>query len=442
MPEAIIETAIGLFFVFMITSIASSQLVEWLASYRHWRANELEKTIRAMLYDPQIKGKIDSDALILADKLYAHPLIASLAPAGKKPSYIPASKFTLALFDVILSAGTETSSLGRARLGLEQVKNHLLTSLPSSAGPDLLSLLNQIQALVDEARAAGHDDEAIAAFALPPRLNNELKGFLQSYGIPEQAFNTLIQSMTPSGDLQLAQIRTGVAQLARVRPELSQLITSLFNSLDTYVENAEPQLAAARRNLEKWFDDVMERAGGGYKRRTQLWLGIVGLIVALLLNVDAVSIATTLWRDPTLRANVVQQAQKYQLSETSDGAAISSPSEAAQAIRDLNTQLGQDLRLPIGWGAQPHALQAGESCTLLPLRSGDIWGVPGAAGCMQLTDAAPNPNGGLVGKLTGFIIIALAVSQGAPFWFDLLSKLTNLRGTGPAPVTSRQKTEK
>jgi hypothetical protein len=387
-----------------------------------------------------VAGKIDSDALSLAEKIYSHPLIASLSRPGKKPSYIPASKFTLALFDVILTAGTDTSSLGRARLGLEQVKNHLLTGLPASAGTDLLSLLNQIQALVEDSRAAGHTDEAIAGFALPPRLNTELKGFLQNYGISEEAFNTLIQSMTQNSDVQLAQLRTGVAQLSKLRPELSHLITSLFSSLDTYIVGEEPQLAAARRNVEKWFDDVMDRAGGWYKRRTQLWLGLSGLLLALMLNVDAVSIATNLWRDPTLRQNIVQQAARYQLTQpdTTSNASVP-PGDVAQSIRELNNTLGQDLRLPIGWRSRPAVLVSGQTCAILPLRSGDVWGLPTAAGCMQIVDAAPNPNAGVLGKLAGFLIVALAVSQGAPFWFDMILKLINLRGSGAVPENTNKK---
>ena len=439
MPEAIIETAIGLFFVFLLMSMVASQIVEWIASQRRWRATELENTIRAMLNDPGVKDKLDADALVLADKLYQHPLIASLSRPGKKPSYIPASTFTLALFDVILTAGSQTSSLGRARIGLEQVKNHLLASLPASAGPDLLSLLNQIQTLVDDATALKVGDEVIAGLALPPRLNNELNGFLKSYDISPEAFNALIQSMTSSGDIQLAQIRTGVAQLTRLRPELAQLITSLFTGLDSYAARGEQQLAVARRNVEEWFDDSMDRAGGWYKRHIQLWLGIAGFILAFALNVDAVNIATTLWRDPTLRATVVQQAQKYQLTANIDGSPVTNSDEAAKAIRDLNDKLGQGLGLPIGWRTAAYTLQTGETCAVLPMRTGDVWGLPTSKGCMQLQDAVPNPGANPMGKLAGFIIMAAAISQGAPFWFDMLSKLINLRSSGAVPASSNDK---
>jgi hypothetical protein len=52
---------------------------------------------------------------------------------------------------------------------------------------------------------------------------------------------------------------------------------------------------------------------------------------------------------------------------------------------------------------------------------------------MQVLEAAPNPNVGLLSKLAGWIITAAAVSQGAPFWFDLLQKLVNMRLAGKKP---------
>jgi len=437
MPEALIETAIGLFFVFLLMSLVSSQVVEWFATYRRWRANELEKTIRAMLYDPAIQRNIDKQALILAEKLYEHPLITSLARPGSKPSYIPAGKFALALFDVILTAGTEASTIGWARVGLEQVKNQLLAALPSAAEAELLNLIDRIQKLIDEARAAGSAPAQIAALSLPPGLNDELNGFLKRYSISQSTINALVQPLMTDSELQLNQILNAVLQLAKSRPQLSQLVTSLFTSLDTYLSEGESRLSAARHTVEQWFDDAMDRASGWYKSSTQLWLGLVGLLLACLLNVDTISVATALWRDPTLRQNAVEQAKKYQLTST-DGTSFSNPAEVAQAIRDLNTQLSQDLHLPIGWRTQVYQLQAGESCVFLPTRRGDVWGISSQNGCVYLREAAANQNAGVLMKVLGLLLTAVAVTQGAPFWFDLISKLTNPRGSGNVPATSQE----
>jgi hypothetical protein len=439
MPEALIETAIGLFFVFILMSLVSSQLVEWIASYRRWRAKHLEKAIRNMLQDPVVQKNLDQDALLLADKIYEHPLIASLHLPDTKPSYIPAGKFALALFDVIVTAGTKVSTVGRARVGLEQVKNHLLASLPSQAEVELLSLIDQIQKLIDKAKATGPNPEAIAALSLPPLLNDELNGFYKRYSISPATINALVQPFMVDSDLQYAQILNGVVQMAKYRPQLAQLITSLFSGLDVSLSTGESRLVAARRNIEEWFDDTMDRAGGWYKQHTQIWLGIVGFILALALNVDTTSIAFALWRDPTLRQNVLEQAQKYQMTSTKDGKPITNPEEAAQAIRDLNSELSQQLLLPVGWHTEVHGLQPGEACVWFPQRPGDIWGFTSPQGCVQVRDAPASQNAGLLAKVLGLVLTALAVSQGAPFWFDVLSKLGNMRSAGPVPATSAEK---
>lgn len=437
MPEALIETVIGLLFVFILMSLISSQLVEWIASYRRWRAKDLEKTIRNMLYDPLIQKNLDREALVLAEKLYEHPLIASLAPPGRKPSYIPAGKFALAFFDVIVTAGTEVSTIGRARVGLEQVKNHLLVALPSSAEVELIELIAKIQKLIDDAKAIGSNPATIAALSLPPGLNDELNGFYRRYSISSPTVNALVQPLMADSDIQMTQVLNGVVQMAKSRPELSQLITSLFSSLDTYLAEGDSRLSAARHTVEQWFDDTMDRASGWYKRSTQFWLAIVGLFLAALLNVDTLSVATALWRDPTLRQTAVEQAQRYQSSSGDDGATFSSPAEAAQAIRDLNAALSRDLQLPIGWRTEIYALQDNETCVWLPQRTGDVWGISSKNGCLQLKEASPNPSAGPLLKLLGLILTAAAVSQGAPFWFDLLTKVSNQRGSGAVPPPSQ-----
>jgi len=265
-------------------------------------------------------------------------------------------------------------------------------------------------------------------------LNDELNGFLKRYSISLGVFNTLIQSVTNESDIQFNQIITGVMQLTKSHPELSQLITSLFANLDAKLAKEDTRLAAARKNIEDWFNDAMDRAGGWYKRHTQVWLAVVGFALALLLNVDTLTIANALWQDPTLRQSVVEQAQNYQLTSAIDRSPLTTPDEAAQSIRDLNAKLAKDLRLPIGWHTEIYVLQPGEFCTIIPNnKSHNIWGIPRGNGCVQIQDALPNTTNGLFLKFLGLIITAVAVTQGAPFWFDTLQKLVNIRLSGKKP---------
>jgi hypothetical protein len=42
-------------------------------------------------------------------------------------------------------------------------------------------------------------------------------------------------------------------------------------------------------------------------------------------------------------------------------------------------------------------------------------------------------------KIGGLLVTMIALSQGAPFWFDLLQKLVNLRLAGSSPAESKKK---
>ena len=118
----------------------------------------------------------------------------------------------------------------------------------------------------------------------------------------------------------------------------------------------------------------------------------------------------------------------------SDGSLITTPDEAAQSIHDLNAKLAQDLSLPIGWRTETYDLKPGEICTIIPSNdSHKIWGIPRETDCLRIQDALPDTATGPILKLLGLLITAVAVTQGAPFWFDMLQKLVNIRLSGKKP---------
>jgi len=87
----ILEVAIGLCFIYLLLALICSTINETIAGITSRRAKLLEQGINSLLGDnPGLK-----------QKLFAHPLIASLASGSSGPSYIPSSKFALALMDVV-----------------------------------------------------------------------------------------------------------------------------------------------------------------------------------------------------------------------------------------------------------------------------------------------------------------------------------------------------
>lgn len=178
----------------------------------------------------------------------------------------------------------------------------------------------------------------------------------------------------------LKNIKNGVKDLG---PHTSVLETQLTLLLgDPAVTKLEHFRAAA----EKWFDDGMDRVSGWYRRWAQLIACLCAVLVTVGLNVNAIKVTETLINEPTVRGAVVAKAESSQRSKSGKGAG----EDAEKAVKELEA-----LKLPILWN------KATETITL--------------------------------SVIAGWLITAIAISLGAPFWFDALSKLANLKTAGKKP---------
>jgi hypothetical protein len=178
-------------------------------------------------------------------------------------------------------------------------------------------------------------------------------------------------------------------------PAMKQILLAL-------VDDAGDDIVKARQNIEGWFDDSMDRLSGWYKRRAQVLILALAIGVSIGMNVDTIRLVSTLYRDATVRAAVVAAAQRAAAqSGTAD-------SQAPLTMIDQVQQELQQLNLPVGW-----------------------------------SDPKQHPSldqpFGLLVALIGWLITGFAVSQGAPFWFDLLNKLVNVRSTGQPPPSTTAK---
>jgi len=165
---------------------------------------------------------------------------------------------------------------------------------------------------------------------------------------------------------------------------------SLRERLLPRVTKADGTIDNARKNLENWYDLTMEKTTGIYKRNMWGFALLTAALVTLILNVDTFSIATRLWQDSALRSAVAGTAQDFVKNN-----------QDAQALATL-----QKLDLPIGWVIV--------SDRRLPVMPAD-W---------VKTSPSENLPKAVLFKLAGWLITMLAGAQGAPFWFDLLRKLT------------------
>lgn len=154
-------------------------------------------------------------------------------------------------------------------------------------------------------------------------------------------------------------------------------------SLSALLGSARGDIDAFKAEVEKWFDDAMDRATGIYKRNTQLFLLIIGAVLAVTLNVDSVNIARTLWTDRDARAVTVAAATKYVEtacpSPPTDKPADPKAAKPAEPplpqalLEECRKKLAESakaqldgLPLPIGWAAAEAAYAKRSGCAPKP----------------------------------------------------------------------------
>lgn len=166
----------------------------------------------------------------------------------------------------------------------------------------------------------------------------------------------------------------------------------LRGALLTLVDAAGNDVSRVRENIEDWFNSSMDRVSGWYKRRAQIIILVLGFVVTIATNADTVAIVNSLVQDRALRDSLVAASQEY----------ARRPAESqgnAQELIKENTERIKALGLPVGWDTQDPR----------------VW--PGDDGVRWLF------------KIFGWFLTAMAISLGAPFWFDLLNKFMVIRST-------------
>lgn len=228
---------------------------------------------------------------------------------------------------------------------------------------------------------------------------------------------------------------TDIKTLKKTLDELSEGRLKTF-LLDTLKE-AEDDLSKFRELLENWYNEVMSRASGWYKRHTHKLIIIIGLLLGAYFNADSLAMyqkmaSSTTADEQTEQIIALAQNMIDARQDTSFAGQISRI-QANRALLvaqpDSNFQdnldsifASQNLALLNQTDSLVNQLQANSS----PLGLG--WGAA------EVT--AMKKPGNWPMKLLGLLITAMAISLGAPFWFDLLKKFMNIRNAGPGAKQS------
>lgn len=279
---------------------------------------------------------------------------------------------------------------------------------------------------------------------------------------------------------------------------VKQSVTTLVKRAKAKNDRTGNEVNQLAKEMEIWFDRSMERSAGVYKRNAKGISLLIGFGLAVATNSNSIYIVDRLAYDQELRQAIVQGSENFIAPENQSVSSLDANQlrdTATQRWRDRNLKLSQildeQLKLPIGWN--PRALGRQLGCEFPKNAQEDDWEklfdkcikhnpedrvlnfdliynqvaseknkytgtqifeeaqkqyetvraksnkpssyfVPIAILVMIATSGK-----WLVGILflLGWLVTAIAISMGATFWFDLLSKVVNVRNTGNKPHSSK-----
>lgn len=260
--------------------------------------------------------------------------------------------------------------------GISLVSSAIFEAIASMLKLRSRTLLSGVQALLNDKEVDGLVVQLYNHAAINPNADGEASS---------------IKSLTHKPSyIDPKQFAHGLLDILHTQSDLASAIQALPNAqlkkhLNSLYQRAAGDAAQFESHVATWFDSSMDRVAGAYKRQTQLWTVLIALVLAIALNIDSFRLFAVLWAHPTL-------------------ALALSSSDMSAATTTLG-QIQQLNLLPVGW-----------STPLFDWHNGLI----------------ANYNLAQVMPMTpGWLVTALSALFGAPFWFDLLQRASNIRGTGP-----------
>jgi hypothetical protein len=396
--SSMLELALGMIFFYFLLSILCSHINELIAGFFNRRGKDLVKGVQDLL------------------------------------NYPPATGHTSAPSKDLPETASETTRL---------IKQHV----DQNQFGDLLLLHPLIQGLATQPLwpwQRKHTPDYIPDHTFSLALIGmllDLADFVQQHG-SSQAGSQAAPGLDPSGS---SAPTSQEKVLSSIRSAIQHLPDGPRRTLLPFLEGSANSIEELRANIESWYNAKMDRVSGVYKRRTQRWLLLLGLLVTLLLHADSLSVVTALWQQPTLRQAIAERAR--QVASTSPAPSAAPGETPSQQLQQVQQDVQQLLIFPIGWG-RVCAYNRWRGLTIRSDAQGQPVEQPGRVAPFDPPNCRPQLASfdlsawGL--KLLGFGITAVAISLGASFWFDLLRKVSNLRNSGPAPgepsaVASAQK---
>ena len=379
----IFDIAIGLVFIYLTLSLIASEIQELISTVLQWRAKHLKQSIELLMAGGSQTGSEEIEkAVELVKELYGDPIINTLNQQAK---------------DGIEKGFRDVTKTIHSKVSKE--KQSAPSYIPSETFAITLLETLKIPQLIE--------------YVKNPSTQNNLRMILSTYkelktGINDKNSESYQRIQAIYGDIEQNQkFKNLVNSLPEHVPDkLINSLTVIADRTRIKIDDLKEQANQFKKEVETWFDRSMDRSSGVYKRNAKGVAILIGIAIAILTNTDTFFLLNRLSRDSAIRSVITQRAIQQAESYPNDINVI------RQAQQDLS-----DASVPIGWqninqqlDLEPLNTSQGNNVNAI-LRK--IWKV--------------------IAMLCGWLVSGLAIAMGAPFWFDVLNKVINVRNAGPKP---------
>ncbi len=508
----ILDTAIGLVFIYLVLSLLASEIQELLATLLQWRAVHLKKSIEILLTGGE--GTVEEESVEkIVNELYDNPLIKNINQESKQgiegwfrqliwqigevyriltkkkttsfgvnelgkakrsaPSYIPSETFAVTLVESlnITVLAQKLSELNLKKLQEHEIQSEIKVALKKLSegkeGTDeetalsFLTGFKKLESKFDKIFESFQNGKAtlettiqrlqVALEAYSETCKNYLKDsssqseeeFIQTIqSIKEDVFynsNELLERLKPSltkivelldenskiyTEIQeesqnienpinisyneiAGEIKTGINQLPK---SIKKSLSALARQAQIKVDTIDQEVNQFKKEIESWFNQSMDRASGVYKRNAKGVTFLISLFLAFTANADTFHIVSRLSKDTALRNAITQNAALAASTCASLQVAGQTPSQLDCIRNEVNKTL-ETASIPLGWSSHNLNQQKEEELSFY------------GKSIPHLT------------RTLGWLLSSLAITMGAPFWFQTLNKFINIRNTGPKPAS-------
>lgn len=475
-----INVFIGLIFIFLLYSLLASIIQEMIATRLAFRAKVLEKAIVRMLQDKQTDNhrpfgdRIDGFLHLLGLKnilknttvapwFYAHPLIRYLAEDNyySKPAYLHASNFSKVILDLLKDFNLpESQALQSIHNSIMEGIIHKLpiniTDIKSDKLNPAIKILLHKNKIVEGADVIVPGPKVLATETVPLDTNTALfiKSLWQDSGADLDTFRRKLEDWfndtmdRASGwykrytrvvlfilglivaytfNVDTIAIHRILATNKPARDQLVQMAIANKDNLNpgNFKSDNDSILKATYKMVAQEASDAnnilgLDRPWKDSCKICKTKLGTTGKKAAAKADLDSLTQVKMLVNSLEIQSDSINKEKKFIDSLIKAGGFENISAPVKERLDVLNIRARANDSLLKLYPAE--GLKEIDSLNILMARCPVIQQ-------SKIFQYGPNQTGGLE-TLIGWLITALAITLGAPFWFDLLGKFVSLRGAG------------